>query len=227
MLMTHSVGIVLLQLDGQFVAQVPLLNFQTFASELVKDLIEVSESDTRRWKFYTYRVSTCLFKGSVELWASWLTYRRLRTGFDDVLTALSTSSFIGNVAYEDALMDAWVSWLQDDKPIGNLNVARLRRPNYGYVMCSDRLVDLRRALILHHDAGAVLPEDHECMGLQSPYDDSTSTRIRAMALSYFSCSERKPKDPLQLSDAEFCKGYHAHNKKGLPCYKTQCLPEIA
>jgi hypothetical protein len=49
MLMSFSMGIVLLRQGDQFVAQVPLLNFKTSAPEQIENLIEVSDSVNHRW----------------------------------------------------------------------------------------------------------------------------------------------------------------------------------
>jgi hypothetical protein len=223
--------IVLLEKGTQFVAQVSLLSFQSLAPEKVKDLIEVFENSTSRWKFYTYKISRPVFNRSIERWASWLTYHDLRAiqmnELDDTLgihITLRDAEHIGDVDFQDALVDAWMSWLQDMKPAGDLSVERLQL--HVAFQRPDRLYDLRCALILHHDADAIDLEDFED-GNDSPYGNDTCRKVRSFALNYFSQPEREPKGPLQLSDEEFCKKYHAHQEKNLPCYKTWSLPRNA
>jgi hypothetical protein len=228
------VGIVLLQLDGQFVAQVPLLNLQTFASWLVDDLIEVSETDTHRWKLYTYSVSTSLSKESVEQWASWIALRAIPMNDDRQLhVAFHAARAVEDVNYQDALLDAMFSHLQEDQPPGKLDVDRLCFNEFS--ICWDFpeshqcmlnvFGDLMCDLVLHHDAEAcprwsTIDEEED----EKHYDPGIREAIPEMALAYFTGPEREPKDPLQLSDEGFCEKYHAHNKEGLPCYKTQRLP---
>jgi hypothetical protein len=223
-------GIVLLQQYTQFVAQVSLSDFKAYAADKVKDLVEVFESPTRRWKFYTYKLPRFVSGKSAEQWASWLTHHDLRAIWTDepddtagIHIILRDSERIGDVDFEDALVDAWMSWLQPTTPAGDLSVARLQ--NSVSFRCSGRLHDLRCALILHHDAGAILAEDCDGSDVEdAAYGEFDSRSIRELALSYFSQSEREPKDPLQLSEAEFCEKYHAHHAKDLPCYKTKSLP---
>jgi hypothetical protein len=223
--------IVLLEKGTQFVAQVSLLSFQSLAPEKVKDLIEVFENSTSRWKFYTYKISRPVFNRSIERWASWLTYHDLRAiqmnELDDTLgihITLRDAKRIGDVDFQDALVDAWMSWLQDMKPAGDLSVERLQL--HVAFQRPDRLYDLRCALILHHDADAIdLEHIENADDSDSPYDYSTCSKVRSFALGYFCQPQREPKDPLQLSNEEFCKKHHAHHAKGLPCYKTKSLPK--
>jgi len=223
-------GIVLLQYEGKFVAQVPLLNFRTFASEKVEDLVEVSEAGTRRYKFYTYSGSFATFETSFKRWATWLTHRDLRAfkmdGPDNptnLIAALGNCKFNEDDDYQDAMIDAWVSWLKDGKPIGDLNVERLQRTNFFYTSWTGRLVELKCALILHHDAKAVSMKDSE--NLSSPYSIAVCQRVRDLALISFAQPDRKPTDPLQMSDDQFCEAYHSHSQHDQPCYKTKSLPE--
>jgi hypothetical protein len=223
-------GIVLLKHRSRFVAQVPLLNFHTFVPEKVKDLVQVSESDTRRWKFYTYDIRFFASKTSVERWASWLTHWNLRAVIDGgprtgdvILFALGSAELIGGVDYQDALLDAWLSWLQDGEPAGSLNVDRLQ--DQGHVRCLARLDDLRCVLVLHHDASAVVVENGGDPDEYFPYHEQICIAVRNLALDHFSRTGGTPKDSLQLSDEEFCKQYHSHHENRLPCYKTKKLPE--
>lgn len=227
----QSLGIVVFKDFQHIIAQVPLHNFQTFAPERVEDLVVISESNPRRYKFYAYDVPFFIGDDFIKHWASWLTHRDLRSlkmdssGYEnDLIGALAMSKHIQDVDHRDALVDAWLSWLQTENPFGHLDVARLKRLNFFYSMWTDRLVDLKCALILHHDARSVTMEDDENSELFS-YDTSICTRVREMALISFARPDRKPKDPLQLSDDEFCNEYHSHSQNGQPCYKTKRLPE--
>jgi hypothetical protein len=224
-------GIVLLQRYTQFVAQVSLSDFKAYAADKVEDLVEVFESPTRRWKFYTYKLPRFVSWNSAEQWASWLTHHDLRaiwTDEPDVTTDISNilrdAERIGDVDFQDALVDAWMSWLQPCTPAGDLSVGRLQ--NSVSFECRGRLHDLRYALILHHDADAIdLEHIENADDSDSPNDYSTCSKVRSFALGYFCQPQREPKDPLQLSNEEFCKKHHAHHAKGLPCYKTKSLPK--
>jgi hypothetical protein len=218
-----------LQLNGQYVAQVPLLNFQTFAPDKVYRLIEVSESATRRFNFYTYSVSTFLDTRFVERWASWLTHRDLRAinisepGHEtDMHKIICDTERIGDVDYQDALIDAWVSSLQADKAEGTLDVGRMRR--HSPYRCPASLIDLKCVLILHHDARSAAVNSEKSSGERSYYTEAIRSKVRHLALSHFVQPGSEPKDPLQLSDHEFCNKYHTHHKNGQPCYKTKSLP---
>lgn len=223
---------VVLMLTDKPVVNVPLLNFQTFASEKMPQLkTKITEGETHRWRFYTYNASGFMLKDSVQKWASWLTHRDLRAVInggheegDSIVDALSGARFLRDPDYRDALVDAWMLWLQHEEPAGNLDVKRLQHFNWSNDMWTGRLKDLKCALVLHHDAGAVTMEDGENSDLVS-YSTSICKRVRDLALFYFSQPGRKPKDPLQLSDKEFCEEYHSHSKYNKPCYKTKRLPE--
>jgi hypothetical protein len=164
MLTTSSMGIVLLQLKGQFVTQVPLLNFQTFASDKVKDLVEVSEVNTRRWKFHTCDVSTLACEDDIETWASWLIHRDLRAIDNEIElhNAFHTARIVQDVSFQDALRDAFLARLREGQHSGSLNVDLLQLNEF--MICwefpetsaciIDVSGDLLYNLILHHDAKA-------------------------------------------------------------------------
>jgi len=106
--------------DGSPVVQVPLLNFQTYAPMKIPDLkIEITEGETHRWKFYIYDTSELIFRSAGEMWARWLTHRDLRavsngehTNGSNIIRALRDAERIGDLDYRDALVDAWMLWLQ-------------------------------------------------------------------------------------------------------------------
>lgn len=227
----QSLGIVAFQHFERFIAQVPLHNFLAFAPEKIKDLIVIVEPDNRRFKFCAYSVPGLATDDNIKLWASWLTHRDLRAfrtngSVNDraLVCALGMSKYIQDVDYHDALVDAWMSWLQKGNPVGSLDLERLQRPNFFYCLWTGRVVNLKCALILHHDAGAVTVEDEEDF-TRSSYSSPVCKRVRDLALVYFSQPDRKPKSPLQMSDKEFCEEYHSHSQSNQPCYKTKSLPE--
>jgi hypothetical protein len=229
-------GRVLSQLNGQSVTEIPLLNFQKFAPEKVKDLVEVSEMGTSRWRFHTYDISALKYEDEIEQWASWMIHRDLRgISMDNdygIHVAFHAARLVRDVNYQDALLDALLSLLRKGQPPGSVDVNSLRLNEF--IICSEFpefpqcmlnvFGDLMYDLILHHDAEAATC----CIGHGEDehmyYDHGIREQIPDLALKYFTGPEREPKDPLQLSDQEFCKKYHAHNKEGLSCYRTQRLP---
>ncbi|KAH0287882.1 hypothetical protein M436DRAFT_81486 [Aureobasidium namibiae CBS 147.97] len=217
---------VVLMHAGSPVVQVPLLNFQTYAPMRKPDLrIEITEGETHRWKFYIDDVPGSTPEDAVKRWASWLIHFDLRAVMDGgpmdsdkLASALFQASYVlGESDYRDALIDAWMSWVQNGGPAGSLSTERLRRS--GFVTYG-----LMGALILYHDAGAIAMEDNEDAH-KSPYNDAICRKVRDLALISFAQPDRKPKDPLQMSDKEFCQKYHSHSPGNQPCYKTKSLPE--
>jgi hypothetical protein len=216
---------VVLILYGSPVVKVPVINFQTFATDRIRQLETViADAGNQRCNFYTCDASALEFKEPVENWASWLTHRDLRAFDDDdrgwcLRVALYEAELIGDVDYQDVLVDALILWLQDGVPAGSVDIDRLRR--YQTVGYPPFFEDLQAALILHHDTEAALTEEKGKL----KYEQDICKMVREMAIRYFSRSEREPKDPLQLSDDEFCKTYHTHHKNGQPSYKTKHLPQ--
>jgi hypothetical protein len=237
MLTTSSMGIVLLQLKGQFVTQVPLLNFQTFASDKVKDLVEVSEVNTRRWKFHTCDVSTLACEDDIETWASWLIHRDLRAIDNEIElhNAFHTARIVQDVSFQDALRDAFLARLREGQHSGSLNVDLLQLNEF--MICwefpetsaciIDVSGDLLYNLILHHDAKAATVGGPFGMNDEGYYKSDIREQIPDLALAYFTGPKSERRDPLQLSDDEFCRKYHAHNKENQPCYRTHRLPGTA
>ncbi|KAH0024578.1 hypothetical protein KCU78_g5025, partial [Aureobasidium melanogenum] len=223
-----NLNIVALKRKGTLVAQVPLLNFRSFHAEKAKDLVEISETKNDCWKFYYYDASALCTHSGVKRWASWLEHWNLRAFVKDALcfsNSLLDAQDLGDIDYQDALVDAWMLWLQDGQCKGSLRVDRLRARNtisMAVVELHICLDDLGKALILHHDVKAGMADDKSS---EQHYRDHTRNAIRELAQDYFSHPEREPKDPLQLSADEFCKKYNSHQEKNLPCYKTKKLPE--
>lgn len=224
---------VVLMLNGIPIVQVPLLNFQTFAPEKISDLkTEIAEGDTCRWKFHVYDASKFIFQYAVQRWASWLTHFDLRAIIDGGSTdgqklrsaIIDASLVIKNPDYQDALVDAWMSWVQDGEPAGSLSTERLLYS--GITTYSGCLIEngLMGALVLYHDPRGIAPEGKA----NSKYTPILCGQVQKMAMRHFIHRLNPhygPKDPLQLSDDNFCKKYHSHHKKNLPCYKTKSLPE--
>lgn len=224
---------VVLMLNGIPIVQVPLLNFQTFAPEKISDLkTEIAKGDTCRWKFYVYDASSFIFQYSVRRWASWLTHFDLRAIIDGGSTdgqqlrsaIVDAELVIMNPDYQDALVDAWMSWLQNGGLEGSLSTERLQDSGmftYGGCLIENGLMG---ALVLYHDPGGIAPKDKA----KSRYTPIVCSEVQKMAMRHFIHRLNPhlgPKDPLQLSDDEFCKEYHSHHKKKLPCYKIKSLPE--
>ncbi|KAH0384295.1 hypothetical protein KCU92_g4592, partial [Aureobasidium melanogenum] len=222
---------VVLEHERVFVAKVPLLNFQTFAPEKVKDLVEISGNDCSGWKFHAYNASVLGFERDVERWASWLINRDLHgvvsggfgVGFE-IGSSLIDAEQIRDVDYQDALVDRWMLWLQEGQSAGGLRVNHLRYRYSGPALIETHncLSDLGKALVLYHDGDAGMSESTDN---NHHYADSTRRAIRVLAQDYFSKHKREPKDPLELSADEFCQKYHSHHKKNLPCYRTKKLPK--
>lgn len=223
-----SLNIVAVKHKGTFVAQIPLLNFRTFYPEGVKGLVEISETEKNCWKFHYYDASALCTQLAVKNWASWLVHRDMRAVVkhtDHLSYAFDDAMDMDDTDYQDALVDAWMDWLQDGQPTGRLSVYRIRSKSLTgttLVELHSCLHDLGKALILHHDAEAGMINEQ---GGERHYRDSTCKTIRELAQKYFSKTEREPKDPLQLSADEFCRKYHSHHKKNRPCHKTKKLPE--
>lgn len=195
----------------------------------MKDLeSRIAASGHHKLKFYIYDTTFLVYKCDARRWARWIRHRDVRDlvialseereNTLSIRTALTDTTILGDVDYHDALVDAWILSLRGTPPASSLNVDRLRRN--GTESCRFSLKDLTCALILHHDTEAALSEDGE-----PKYHIITRKEVRRLAVSYFSSPEKEPKDPLQLSDDEFCKKYHSHHEKSLPCYKTKSLPE--
>lgn len=201
-----SMEVVALGHKGILVTKVPLLNFETFAPEKVRDLVKISGSEPWGWKFYAYDASVISFETDVERWASWLICRDIHNVVNngsDIGDCLEDAKQIGDLDYQDALVDKWMLWLQEGKSAARLSVERLR---YRFVVealfeFQECLRDLGKALVLHHDAEAGTTED---TGGSQHYQESTREAVRVLAQNYFVKPGRESKDPLQLSANEFC-----------------------
>jgi hypothetical protein len=219
---------VILKHNGSPVVHMPMSNFKTFAPDKILGLrMELTEGDTHRWRLHSYDAPAQTSPISIKRWASWMKNQDLRAVADGgsehgtkLLSAIIETNDItlADSGYQDALVDAWMSWVRETGPAGTLSVDRLR--DSGLQTCHSCLNSLMGALILHHDAEAALAKDKTKLQYRSVICD----RVRDMAMSYFFQPDREPKDPLQLSDDEFCKKYHSHHKKDVPCYKTRSLP---
>ncbi|KAG9566906.1 hypothetical protein KCU71_g4176, partial [Aureobasidium melanogenum] len=226
----YDINTVLLEHKGSFVTEVPLLNFLNFASEKLKDLVEISDRGPQGWRFYTYDASVLPFERDVERWASWLTNRDLRAIMysgqeigNEIDSSLVDAELIEDVDYQDALVDIWMMWLQHGQHPGSLSVDRIRHRYISTTLFESHscLGDLGKALILHHDGEAGMSKD---TGGTQHYETSTRKDVRRLAKEYFSKPGREPKDPLKLSADGFCQKYHSHHKKNWSCYRIKGLP---
>ncbi|KAG9685875.1 hypothetical protein KCU95_g12414, partial [Aureobasidium melanogenum] len=223
----YDLQIVAMKHKGEIVAHVPLPNFRSFHPGRVKDLVEISDVENDCWKFHYYDASALCNGSAVQNWVSWLQHWDLRAitknGFW-FSCAFTDARDLEDTDYQDALVDAWMKWLQEGQPRGTLSVDRIRSKGLTETTfmedfsCFD---DSGKALILHHDTKAGMADDK---ANQQYYQDYTRGAIRELAQEYFSQHKREPNDPLTLSADEFCQKYHAHHKKNSPCYRTKKLP---
>ncbi|THZ92264.1 hypothetical protein D6C82_09508 [Aureobasidium pullulans] len=219
----YDLGVVLLKNNrGDVVTHVPLFNFKTYASSVVKDL-KTQIMGEYNLTIYTYKSGPLLINRDIRTWADWLVKRDIRTALRGELMsayhasrALWVAQKIGDVDYQDALIDFLFVHLQDKNDPAKLDIPRFR-----HLMSSrwaSSLHIIPEALILHHDAKAAA---------NGQYGHELRQRVEKIAFKHFSAPDECLKDPLSLSTEEFCKTYHQHHKKNLPCYKTQKQPDTS
>jgi len=218
---SHSEDVVLLKFEGGTVAEVPLLNLVRFgiAKTISRLKFEIVGSEESRI-FWTLDLPGVHSARGVQQWASWLTHRDLRAVAADprdrgwtLRTALDDAEAIADIDYQDALMDAWKSWVDDG---AHPNVDRLR--HQAFQTCPSSIEDLFSAMVLRHDIEAGLLKDGEAL----VYSDKIREKVRVLAVSLLSRHERvEIKNPLELSEDEFCQEHHAHNKLRQLCYKVK------
>ncbi|KAK6006584.1 hypothetical protein QM012_006994 [Aureobasidium pullulans] len=220
----HDFNTVLLERAEAFVAQVPIFNFQTFVPARIKDLIEVSDTDARRWQFYTYAIPDPdkYAVNDIKLWDLRAMVNNDPEDASHISAALVDAEALGDTDHMDALIDNLVSWLQAGMSKGSLDVTKLRCNSYDLLENHACWEVLGIVLILHHDAEAAM-SGRDTVDV-SAYDSDTCRIVQEAAMMYFAKPEREPKDPLQLSVDEFCQKYHTHHKQNLPCYKTKKWP---
>ncbi|THX69543.1 hypothetical protein D6D05_08970 [Aureobasidium pullulans] len=216
----YDLGVVLLKDHlGDIVAHVPLVNFKTYAPSVVKDLkTQIMGEDNLI--IYTHKTGPSLASSDIRRWAKWLVKRDIRTALGGEAPsaahagrALIHAEFLGDVGYQDALIDFLIVQFQSKNDPTKLDVPRFR--SFMSSGWAPYLRNIPDALILHHDAKAAAT---------GHYDQGMRNRVSEFALQHFSAPDECPKDPLSLSTEEFCKTYHQHHTKDLPCYKTQKLP---
>jgi hypothetical protein len=182
-----SMETVVLMLNGSPVVKVPVINFQTFATDKIRYLETViADAGNQRWKFYTYDASELGITESVEKWASWLIYRDLRAVVDggdqdgtSVHDAVVAADDILDTEYSDALIDYWVSWIKNKQPAGTLSTDRLRTCNAIFPwICVARYNNVVGALVLYHDTKDALSDESERLMYQGGYKLFHSTRQR-------------------------------------------------
>jgi hypothetical protein len=209
-------------LYGSFVEIVPLDNFKRLVPARASQLCYVnltSESDDPHWKFYTYDAHELLSSYVIKHFARWIIHRDLGSlattvsDNDEIYDALERCSLVRENDYQDELLDTWMSWLLDGVYPGDLNIDRLRRG--GHKDLSGDVFDLMCALVIWHDG--------EARFVESELDLHYSSRIRerVLKLPKLVFINKEPKNPLELSDKQFCRTYHAHNDSNSPCYKEK------
>lgn len=172
---------------------------------------------------YTYKSGPCLYSCDIRKWADWLVKRDIRTALGSesssvcpTAQALWNAQVLGDVDYEDALIDFLFVQFQSKNDPTKLDIPRFR--NFMSSGWAYRLRIIPEALVLHHDAKATRT---------GQYNPVIRQLVHEFAFKHFSASDECPKDPLSLSAEEFCFKYHQHHKKNLPCYKTQKLPSTS
>ncbi|TIA08761.1 hypothetical protein D6C81_08968 [Aureobasidium pullulans] len=215
----YDLGVVLLKNNrGDVVTHVPLFNFKTYASSVVKDL-KTQIMGEYNLTIYTYKSGPLLINRDIRTWADWLVKRDIKAALGGESSSayhLWVAQKIGDVDYQDALIDFLIVRLQDKNDPTKLDIPRFRTfMSSRWAYC---LHIIPEVLILHHDAKAAATGQYGCELRQ---------RVGKLAFKHFSAPDECPKDPLSLSTEEFCKTYHQHHKKNLPCYKTQKLPDTS
>ncbi|THV63943.1 hypothetical protein D6D29_10723 [Aureobasidium pullulans] len=216
----YDLGVVLLKNNrGDVVTHVPLVNFKTYASSVVKDL-KTQIMGERNLIIYTYKSGPSLINPDIRTWADWLVKRDIGTalggepsGAHHAGRALYHAIYIDDVDYQDALIDFLFVQFQSKNDPTKLDFPRFR--SFMSSVWAPCLRIIPEALVLHHDAKAAAT---------GQYSPAIRQRVSELAFKHFSAPDECPKDPLSLGTEEFCKTYHQHHKKNLPCYKTQKLP---
>ncbi|THW66509.1 hypothetical protein D6D19_09320 [Aureobasidium pullulans] len=204
--------------EQDVVTHVPLVNFKTYASSVVKDL-ETQIMGECKLSIYTHTQYSFLTP-DIQRWANWLVKRDIGTALGGepssafhVGSALWYARQLGDVDYQDALIDFLIVQFQSRNEPTKLEIPRFR--TFMSSRWAYSLHIIPEVLILHHDAKAAATGQYGCELRQ---------RVEKLPFKHFSAPDECPKDPLSLSTEEFCKTYHQHHTKDLPCYKTQKLP---
>ncbi|TIA55080.1 hypothetical protein D6C77_07490 [Aureobasidium pullulans] len=219
----YDLGVVLLKNNrGDVVTHVPLVNFKTYASSVVKNL-KTQIMGEYNLTIYIHKSGYTLISSDIRKWADWLVKRDIGTvlggepsGAHHAGRALYHATYIDDVDYQDALIDFLIVRFQDKNDPTKLDIPRFR--TFMSSRWAYRLHIIPEILILHHDAKAAATGQYDCVLRQ---------RVEKLAFKHFSAPDECPKDPLSLSTEGFCKTYHQHHKKNLPCYKTQKLPDTS
>ncbi|THY37078.1 hypothetical protein D6C98_10823 [Aureobasidium pullulans] len=219
----YDLGVVLLKDDlGDIVAHVPLVNFKTYAPSVVKDL-RTQIMGEYNLIIYTHKSGPFTASSDIQRWADWLVKRDIRTALESNPSsvrpagqALWHAQDLGDVDYQDALIDFFVEEFQSKNDPTKLDIPRFR--SFMSSGWAPWLRNIPEALILHHDAKAAA---------DGQYGDGIRQRVEKFAFKHFSAPDECPKDPLSLSAEEFCLKYHKHDAKNFPCYKTQKLPSTS
>jgi hypothetical protein len=215
-----------LLLFGSVIETVPLLNFKRLVPGEVRRLCHVTaEKDNAIWKSYTYDASGLSHLRVVGQFARWIEHGDLQflattvSDHDEMYNALAICLFIKESDYQDEMVDTWMWWLRDESLPGSLNVDRLRQD--GFEGLDGTVFELMCALVLWHDGEIIVVQRQ----LDLHYGHLVCKRVFGLSTLYF--TKKEPKDPLELSDKEFCQQYHAHNDSNSPCYRTKRASEDA
>ncbi|THW83902.1 hypothetical protein D6D15_09260 [Aureobasidium pullulans] len=219
----YDLGVVLLKNNrGDVVTHVPLVNFKTYASSVVKDL-KTQIMGEYNLTIYTYKSGPPLINRDIRTWADWLVKRDIKAALggesssaSHADSALWHAQDLGDVDYQDALIDFFVEEFQSKNDPTKLDIPRFR--SFMSSRWAYSLHIIPEVLILHHDAKATAT---------GQYSPAIRQRVSELAFKHFSAPDECPKDPLSLTAEELCKTYHQHHKRDLPCYKTQKLPNTS
>ncbi|THV65822.1 hypothetical protein D6D27_10337 [Aureobasidium pullulans] len=220
----YDLGVVLLKNHrGDVVTHVPLVNFKTYASSVVRDL-KTEVMGEYNLMIYTHKSGPLLINNpDIRTWADWLVKRDIKAALGGESSsayhasrALWVAQILRDVDYQDALIDFLFVHLQDKNDPTKLDIPRFR--NFMSSRWASSLHIIPEVLILHHDAKATAT---------GQYSPAIRQRVSELALKHFSAPDECPKDPLSLTAEAFCKTYHQHHKRNLPCYKSQKLPKTS
>lgn len=145
----------------------------------------------------------------VRQFAGWITHGHLQflttNALEDgsIYSALYFHELVDEGDYRDELVDTWMSWLRDGRSPGSLNVDRLQCG--GHMTLSGSVFNLMCALVLWHDVRAVLVPS----SVIQQYNERICKEVSILAQTFFII--QLPKDPLGLSNKQFCDLYHVHD----------------
>ncbi|THX39352.1 hypothetical protein D6D08_10695 [Aureobasidium pullulans] len=152
----YDLGVVLLKNNrGDVVTHVPLVNFKTYASSVVKNL-KTQIMGEYNLTIYIHKSGYTLIGSDIRKWADWLVKRDIGTvlggepsGAHHAGRALYHATYIDDVDYQDALIDFLIVRFQDKNDPTKLDIPRFR--TFMSSRWAYRLHIIPEILILHHD----------------------------------------------------------------------------